>query len=283
MHVSVIIPTYNRKALLHRAVNSVLNQTYAASEIIIVDDGSTDGTTESIQKLYPQIILINTGNLGVSHARNCGIRAASSEWLAFLDSDDEWINIKLERQAAAISTQPEFKICHSDENWIRHGKHLNQKKKHKKRGGSIFRDCLPLCAISPSAVLIHNSVFDDIGPFDENLPACEDYDLWLRITAKYPVLFVNEPLVTKYGGHDDQLSKKYWGMDRFRIQAIEKIIDHGQLGTQDLLAALRTILEKLEILIQGAKKRDNREVVNCYSIKLKHYRKLYKIRFGEMV
>ena len=110
--------------------------------------------------------------------------------------------------------------------------------KHAKAGGWIYTHCLPLCAISPSAVLIHRSIFDCVGLFNEQLPACEDYDLWLRICARFPVHFIPEPLIIKYGGHDDQLSRRYWGMDRFRIQALEDILASGVLTEEHRQATL---------------------------------------------
>ncbi len=178
--ISVIIPTYNRAHTLSRALDSVLAQTHPADEVIVIDDGSTDSTVELLQNSYPNVTLIQQQNRGVSAARNSGIRASHSEWVALLDSDDEWLPDKLNKQLALVSQQPEYKIIHSDEIWIRYGVRVNQMKKHIKKGGWIFQDCLPLCAISPSAVMIHRSVFDDVGLFDESLPACEDYDLWLR-------------------------------------------------------------------------------------------------------
>ncbi len=102
-----------------------------------------------------------------------------------------------------------MRVCHTDEIWIRNGRRVNARKKHGKKGGWIFQHCLPLCAMSPSSIMIHRDVFTALGGFDERLPACEDYDLWLRITARYPVLFTRQPLIEKYGGHDDQLSRKY--------------------------------------------------------------------------
>ena len=275
MSIAVVIPTFNRAHVISRALDSVLRQTYAADEIIVVDDGSNDGTVPLVTQKYPDVNLIQLNkNHGVSHARNCGINSAGSEWIALLDSDDEWQADKLAAQIKALKKEPECKICHSDEIWIRNDRHLNQKKKHAKRGGWIFQNCLPLCAISPSAAVIHRSVFEDVGVFDETLPACEDYDLWLRITAKYPVLFIPAPLVIKHGGHDDQLSKKHWGMDRFRIQALEKAVNHGDLAEKDHTAALRMLVEKLNVIVQGAVKRNNETVQHCYGMKLSHYQRL---------
>ena len=253
--ISVIIPTHNRAHLLPRALDSVLNQTKRAEEIVIVDDGSTDDTSDLIQSNYPEVITLHQSNRGVSAARNRGIREASGEWLAFLDSDDEWLAHKLERQMAALGEHPETKVCHTDEIWIRCGRRVNPMKKHAKHGGWIFRKCLALCCISPSSVLIHRSVFSDVGQFDESLPACEDYDLWLRVTARYPVLYLPEKLLVKYGGHEDQLSKRHWGMDRFRIQALKKIIESDTLNEDDRRAAEAMLAEKDRIYTEGARKR----------------------------
>ena len=253
--ISAIIPTFNRAHLLPRAVDSILSQTLPPHSVIIVDDGSTDGTEKLIKKNYPEIKYLKQDNLGVSAARNAGITATSCEWLAFLDSDDEWLPEKLARQMEVLNLAPAMKICHSDEIWIRNGKRVNPLKKHSKSGGWMFKKALPICCISPSSAMIHRSVFDNVGLFEESLPACEDYDLWLRVTSSYPVLYISEKLVVKHGGHQDQLSGKYWGMDRFRIQALEKIILSGNLSNENLNDAKQMLQEKTKIFSNGARKR----------------------------
>ena len=255
--ISVIVPTYNRAHQLPRALDSILCQSCSPKEIIVVDDGSTDETSALMTSEYPEIVFIQQQNAGVSSARNAGIKRASGDWIAFLDSDDEWLPKKLEIQMKALYKNPEIKICHTNEIWIRNGKRVNPKKKHGKFGGWIFQKCLPLCCISPSSVIIHKSIFKEIGLFDYSLPVCEDYDLWLRITARNPVLYIEEPFLIKYGGHEDQLSKKYWGMDRFRIKSLEKIISSRVLSELDENAAKKMLMEKIYIFIQGAQKRGN--------------------------
>jgi len=255
--ISVIVPTYNRAQQLPRALDSILCQSCSPKEIIVVDDGSTDETSALMTSEYPEIVFIQQQNTGVSSARNVGIKRASGDWIAFLDSDDEWLPEKLEIQMKVLYENPEIKICHTNEIWIRNGKRVNPKKKHEKFGGSIFQKCLPLCCISPSSVIIHKSIFREIGLFDYSLPVCEDYDLWLRITARNSVLYIEEPLLIKYGGHEDQLSKKYWGMDRFRIKSLEKIISSRVLSDLDENAAKKMLMEKIYIFIQGAQKRGN--------------------------
>lgn len=260
--VSVIIPSYNRAHTLPRALDSVLAQTRPADEIIVVDDGSTDDTAQLIARNYPQVIYLKQQNFGVSAARNLAIQQAHGEWLALLDSDDAWLPQKLEKQLSLLTEQPAFKIIHSDEIWIRNGVRVNQMKKHAKCGGWIFQHCLPLCAISPSAVMIHRELFNEIGLFDETLPACEDYDLWLRITARYPVLYCDEALITKHGGHEDQLSQKHWGMDRFRTQALIKCLNDCELSNTDYSAAREMLVKKLKIMLKGAKKHNNHTLIN---------------------
>ena len=255
--ISVIVPTYNRVHQLPRALDSILCQSCSPKEIIVVDDGSTDETSALMTSEYPEIVFIQQQNTGVSSARNVGIKRASGDWIAFLDSDDEWLPEKLEIQMKALYENPGEKICHTNEIWIRNGKRVNPKKKHEKFGGWIFQKCLPLCCISPSSVIIHKSIFKEIGLFDYSLPVCEDYDLWLRITARNPVLYIEEPFLIKYGGHEDQLSKKYWGMDRFRIKSLEKIISSRVLSDLDENAAKKMLMEKIYIFIQGAQKRGN--------------------------
>jgi len=269
--VSVVIPAYNRAHLLERCLDSVLGQTLAADEIIVVDDGSTDNTVSTLKSLHPDIKLIQQDNLGVSAARNTGISAARHDWIALLDSDDVWHENKLERQIMALNDAPEYLICHSDEIWIRNGIRVNQMIKHKKAGGHIFQHCLPLCAISPSAVIIHRSLFEEIGLFDETLPACEDYELWLRICSRYPVLYIDEALITKHGGHDDQLSRQHWGMDRFRIQALNKIVSENKLNDSDRDAAIKMMLNKINIYLAGAKKHGNTDHVEDFKQLLTKY------------
>jgi glycosyltransferase involved in cell wall biosynthesis len=264
--ISVIIPTHNRAHTLARALDSVLAQTQPASEIIVVDDGSTDDTAQLLRKHYPSVRYLQQQNQGVSTARNAGIRTASSAWIALLDSDDAWLAHKLATQCQVLPSNTP--LIHSDELWIRKGVRVNPKKKHGKRGGWIYQHCLPLCAISPSAVLLRRDLFDTVGFFDESLPACEDYDFWLRVCARYPVVYIDEALIVKYCGHDDQLSQRHWGMDRFRVQALEKALIELPLSSNDRAATQAMLIKKLSILLQGAQKRGKQAEVASYQRRL---------------
>ena len=195
INVAVIIPTYNRRELLGRALRSVLSQSARPAEIIVVDDGSNDDTAAFVQEQFSEVGYIYQKNGGVSAARNLGVENTDADWVAFLDSDDEWLSQKLARQWAVLASRPEAKLIHCDEIWIRNGTRVNQMNKHQKHGGNIFQQCLSLCAISPSAVLLQRALFDSNGGFDESLPACEDYDLWLRICSSNSVEYIDEPLL----------------------------------------------------------------------------------------
>ena len=268
--ISVIIPTYNRRLFLSKAIDSVLNQTYQDLELIIIDDGSSDKSAEYVKKKYKKVKILKQHNKGVSSARNKGIKIASNNWIAFLDSDDRWHPKKIENQINYLTKNNKFKICHTDEIWIRNCIRINQHKKHKKYGGFIFEKCIDLCRISPSSVIIHRDVFKKIGLFNEKLPVCEDYDLWLRISASFPVLYLDEKLTIKNGGHANQLSKKYWGMDRFRIMALENILKNDFLTKQNISLAKECLKKKINIYLKGLKKRKRSEEIIYYENKIKN-------------
>ena len=262
--VSVVIPTYNREKFISDCVQSVRAQSLPACEIIVIDDGSTDKTYNTLKDLgfngvaTSKTVLryIFQKNRGVSATRNLGVKEAKSEYIALLDSDDLWLESKLERQIKALANDKKrVRLCHTDEIWLRNGVRVNPHKKHKKQGGNIFLNCLKLCCISPSSAILHRSVFEDIGFFDETMPACEDYDFWLRYSAKEEVNFIDDALIIKKGGHNDQLSVQHWGMDRFRVYALEKLLNDTGIDLVYRNEAMREVILKLKILINGAKKR----------------------------
>ena len=253
--VSVIIPTHNRLRMLYDAIDSVLSQTYRDFELIVVDDGSEDGTVEKIPARYGSAVrVVAQARRGVAAVRNLGVRCSRGRFLAFLDSDDLWRPRKLEIQMRLMPPLARWRICQTEEIWIRNGVRVNPKKKHRKPSGDIFRASLDLCLVSPSAALMTRELFERMGGFDESFPVCEDYDLWLRIALDHPVYLIAEPLVIKRGGHADQLSRSTWGLDRFRVRAIKKLLDSGIEGEKRRWA-LETLARKAAILAQGAGKR----------------------------
>ena len=262
MRISVVIPSHNRRHTLERALQSICEQSSPVDEIILVDDGSTDDSRSMVVARFPQVEIIQQPNRGVSAARNRGIEAASGDWIALLDSDDYWLPQKIERVRDSWRGDPEQVLIHSDEIWIRRGVRVNPMHKHRKRGGWIFKHCLPLCAISPSAAVIRRSTLLELGLFDESLPACEDYDLWLRLCHRYPVHYIDEALIVKNGGHDDQLSRRYAAMDRFRVRALHGLLQREELRPGDYSAAANELRGRLEILLRGARKHGNQPLID---------------------
>jgi glycosyltransferase involved in cell wall biosynthesis len=252
--ISVIIPTFNRAWALKRAVDSALAQDYAHKEIIVVDDGSTDDTQEVLAGYNGQIRVLTQENKGVSAARNFGIRESRGGFLALLDSDDAWEKKKLSCQMDFFKSNPDAMICQTEEIWIRNGKRVNPKKKHKKPSGMIFEPSLKLCLVSPSAVMIKRELFDQKGMFNEAFEVCEDYDLWLRISHDTPVYLIDTPLTIKTGGHEDQLSASH-SQDKYRIQSILNLIESGVLTPSQARAALKVFEEKCRIFANGCMKR----------------------------
>ncbi len=260
MQVSVIIPTYNRAQRLGKAIDSVLAQSHQDFELIVVDDGSEDNTDELIENYNSDIVYIRQENSGAAAARNRGIEKAHYNLLAFLDSDDWFAENKLKTQIEAMSQNPSCLISHTNEIWYRNGQILNQKLKHKKSSGDIFAQSLELCAVGMSTIMIHKEIFDRYGFFDEGYPCCEDYEFWLRISAEEKFLLVEEPLTSKDGGRDDQLSAIYrTGMDKFRIKAIMKTLASGRLTEEQSGIARRELERKCRIYGTGCIKHGRAE------------------------
>jgi glycosyltransferase involved in cell wall biosynthesis len=257
--ISIVIPTYNRASFLKEAIDSVLSQTYRDFELIVVDDGSTDDTPKLLLPYGKKIKVITKANKGPSAARNRGIKAAKGDWMAFLDSDDIWKPDKLEKQVQFIKDNPEIKICQTEEIWIRNGKRVNPRKKHEMHSGWIYEQCLPLCIVSPSSVVIHRDVFEKVGLFDETMLACEDYDLWLRIAPHYPICLVREKLIVKQGGHADQQSHVISSLDLLRIKAMVKSLESGGLNESQYEAALLELNKKCRVYGNGCIKRGKKE------------------------
>ena len=263
--VSVVIPTFNRAQKVVRAISSVQSQTFTDVEIIVVDDGSTDGTKKEVEQFDDIVTYVaHSSNLGVSAARNTGIKGSGGPLIAFLDSDDHWLPEKLAVQVCFFDEYPEAVACQTEEVWIRNGRRVNPMKKHLKPSGDIFEPSLKLCLVSPSAVMLKRSLLDEVGLFDEGLPVCEDYDLWLRISCRYPIHLIKEALVVKEGGHPDQLSARHKGMDCFRIKALVKLIKSGTLNERQLKATLEELSLKCRIYGNGCLKRGKTEEGECF-------------------
>jgi len=269
--VSVIIPTYNRAWILKEAVDSVLTQEFGNFELIVVDDGSTDATAELLAAYGDRVRVLRQTNRGVSAARNAGLAAARGKLIAFLDSDDIWLPRKLPAQVAFYQSHPDALINQTEELWVKNGRRVNPGKRHRKRGGMIFEPSLDLCLVSPSAVMVRQELFERVGRFDERLPACEDYDLWLRVSCRCPVYLIETPLIVKRGGHADQLSRA-WGLDRFRIAAILKLLEGDGLTLAQRRAAVAVLKQKCRVYAGGCRKRGRQAEAAHYDQLAQEYR-----------
>jgi glycosyltransferase involved in cell wall biosynthesis len=270
--VSVIVPTYDRLPMLKEAVDSVLAQDFEDMELIVADDGSTDGTAKEMRRYGGRVKLLQLpANRGVSTARNKGILHARGKYIAFLDSDDLWVKGKLKIQTAFLDDNPHYPLCYTDEIWIRRGKRVNPMLKHAKYSGWIFEKCLPLCIISPSSAMMRKTLFSKVGLFDEALPVCEDYDFWLRVSARFPIFFINRKLIIKRGGHPDQLSQRSWGNDRYRVVALEKLLSESYIGSEERETILQEMKKKCSVLYKGFLKRGNEAEARRYQEIMRRY------------
>ena len=201
--VSIIIPTYNRENVIKRAVNSVLRQSYSAYEVIIVDDGSTDGTEDVVASIEdPRIRYIALKeNQGVAHARNVGIREARYEYIAFLDSDDEWLPNKLKRQMKKMQAVPnEFAMVYCRMSGLmrnRTDRFVCPQRDYVKEilEGNLFQPLLFQNVIGTPTIVVRKECLEQVGGFKEALRCLEDWELILRIARRWKIGFVDEILV----------------------------------------------------------------------------------------
>ena len=261
--LSVILPTYNRAWTLKTAVDSVFDQDYSNIELLVVDDGSGDNTRELLKSYHDRLTVLYQKNRGVSAARNLGIKKSKGEFIALLDSDDAWDKRKISCQMAFFKANPEALICQTQEIWVRNNKRVNPRIKHKKPSGYIFEHSLNLCLVSPSAVMMKRELFDQTGYFDEAFTVCEDYDLWLRVSADIPVFLIDKPYTIKNGGHADQLSSLH-SQDKFRVKSLIKLLKSGNLNRDQIIKVKKVLKKKSVIYGNGCIKRDRKEEGEYY-------------------
>ncbi|MFW6308037.1 MAG: glycosyltransferase family 2 protein [Campylobacterales bacterium] len=249
MKISAIIPTFKRRDKTFEAVKSILAQSLGVEEIVVVEDGGIE--CADIGSLHPCIKYISKSNEGVSSARNRGIKEAKNEWIALLDSDDLWLEKKIEIQVEALKKSQHL-ICFSDEIWLRNEVVVNKPKFYDKGRKDVFEASLTRTFLPPSSALIHTSVFETIGLFDESYEVCEDYEMWLRVLANFEITLLKEKLVIKRAGEWEALSKRGF-LDKWRIEAIEKNLNIFTHKQRDL--ALQELMFKKRIVQKGAMKR----------------------------
>jgi glycosyltransferase involved in cell wall biosynthesis len=262
--VSIIIPTYNRRAMLLEAIDSVLAQSNQSFELIVVDDGSTDGSAEHLIQLDKTIRVERIEHRGPGAARNRGVALANAPLIVFLDSDDFWAPTKLERQLVFMRANPDCAISQTNEIWIRNGRRVNPGLRHRKRAGDILIDSLRTCLISMSATMMCTELFRSLTGFDESMSAAEDYDLWLRILIDHEAGLLDEPLVTRRAGHPDQLSATTPALDRFRILALTKLLADDGLSPARRTAVVEVLVEKCRIYASGLTRRGRIDQARLY-------------------
>ncbi len=254
MNFSVIIPVYNRKIMVLKAIESVLNQSYLPLEIIVVDDGSTDGINNLTWDPLVKYIRINHCGFP-GHVRNSGALIAQGDFLAFLDSDDVWDKDKLMFQKQFLENNPEFVFVHTKERWLMNNNLVSQRKRKHKREGYIFEDCLKSCILGPSTSVIKKDVFWELGGFDPKIEVGEDYDLWLKLSNKYPIGYIDKELIIKNAGHPNQLSFKYPYIESIRINILENLISKNIFSSINQNLALTELKNKYNIVIGGLEKK----------------------------
>jgi glycosyltransferase involved in cell wall biosynthesis len=241
--VSTVIPTYNRRKDVVIAVESALAQTYSAQEVIVVDDGSTDGTSDMLRAMYgDRLCILDTERLGVSGARNHGMSRAVGAYIALLDSDDEWAPDKLARQVEFLETRPDFQMVLTDVIRINEARHeldrLNRRAQIP-RDGDVLSYVLRQPALAPSSALFRRTLLDDVGGFDRSLRTAEDIDFHLRVALRHKIGVIDAPLTRCMRGHEglSALPRTYvdylYVMERF-------VRDHrDEIPLEDRRAALR--------------------------------------------
>jgi glycosyltransferase involved in cell wall biosynthesis len=206
--VSAIIPAYNCEKYIEEAIESVLGQTFRDVEVIVIDDGSTDRTPDRVRQYADNVVYIRQENAGPGAARNRGLGMAMGSLVAFLDADDVWLPLKLERQVEAATSHSEYGIFVADVLTFRGDKVLSRSRRTDMslRSGRILDDLMFRNTITPSAAMVRRECFDDVGMFPQGIKWGEDWIMWVRIAAKYPVYFMDEVLV-RYRVHAESASR----------------------------------------------------------------------------
>jgi glycosyltransferase involved in cell wall biosynthesis len=245
--VSVIIPAYNRAETITLAIDSALAQTYKNIELIVVDDGSSDNTKETLTRYGGSIKYIHKSNGGCSSARNAGIKTARGEYIAFLDSDDAWYPHKLEKQMSLINSDGGYGLAISEIEFVNNKmEHLDFSNIRKMLTSNEFalKHLLGLPPVVSSYLLIRKDVFSEVGLFDETLETAEDLEIMLRICSKFKGILADEPLV-KYRKSADSISHKLFTGNRLR--ALEKLGQYAPGAASTLSFLIQKAKSKIHL------------------------------------
>jgi glycosyltransferase involved in cell wall biosynthesis len=296
---TVVVPTCNRREMVAQALQSVLAQTYRNFELVVVDDGSTDGTpmhlmrllgaepraVEILSRMNPAALnpffhqFVHDGipiqyqyhpNRGLGAARNRGIRHARGTYVAFLEAEDLWEPTHLQAQIAFLDGDGWARIARVGGRQAKDGTRARRSRRAEEASGWIFSQALEACPAGLSCAVVHRGCFAECGTFDENMPACDDYDLWLRLAARFPIHYVAGPEVT-HRSPRPELASHSWTWDRFRVYALEKAFQSGQLNPEQRFLVSQEIVRRCEHLVEGYRRQKSEERANFYERKRKRF------------
>lgn len=246
--VSVVIPTYNRKNVVRNAIESVLKQSFSDYELIVIDDGSADGTGDMIKSAYPSVKYVFQENAGASAARNQGIRTGSGEYVAFLDADDTWFETKLEEQVAAMAGNSNAAICITDWQTMKGGRTLYESTLHEcgyevVNGNLTYDYIVTRFCLLPSCSMLKRDTLMQLGLFDENLTHVEDWDLMTRALLVGELVVVDKPLMERTIS-DDSLVNDWTKLYGAALRGVDKhisLLAAGELPVPDKASARRAL------------------------------------------
>lgn len=250
--VSVIIPVYNDVDTLPRALDSVLAQTRAADEIVVIDDGSTDHTPDIMQLRYPRVHYYYREHRGIGAALNTGIRKSRGNWIAFLDAGNEWLPDKLEQQLGHAQHDRGCRMVYGAERTIDEGGQTSFADTATGPQGMIFDHCLTRSAISLSTAMIHRSTLERLGGFDESPSVCSEYDLWLRLCSSYPVACIDAVVANNFDKTGSGKPGPGANVLLQHVRSLVNIIDSGTLTAPQETIAREVLTEKCSAIIADA-------------------------------
>lgn len=242
--ISVVIPCFNAVRYLPATLDSVLSQQDPGLEVIVVDDGSRDGSAEWVERAYPQVRLIRQANQGVAVARNRGVAEASQDWIAFIDADDIWLPGKLRAQRDLLEQNPSSRFCYAGwATWTSQDpapspeliqsvrSHPSSAAHATGPSGWIYPELLQGCCVWTSTVLAERRLLLDLGGFEAGVPVGEDYDLWLRAARVTPMVRVQQPLAL-YRLHPQSTTRSL-PTRNYKAEVIERAVARWGLAGPD--------------------------------------------------
>ena len=283
--VAVVLPCYNAETTLQRALDSVFSQTYTDFHVYAVDDGSTDRTLQVLAANAHRCSYISQVHRGPAAARNRAIRMANSPFIAFLDADDEWLPVKLERQIALLKDQPGVALvcsfCRLGDSTNEGGRVLS----HNVPGsGRLFKELIRNCFVFTPTVVVRRRCLEDVGLFRESLVVSEDFNLWLRIAARWRIVYLQESLAVVHKRHGS-LSAAVSDADRLSngIAALQDVkAKCGQLSRLEARALRQALAERFYfygsfLMETGVKGQARRALASSLRFQTSQWRALAKL------